>query len=517
MTEKQGNAAQPEQQGSSVSNITAIAQLNAPDKAKNLNLLSNALNPSPAPASVQKVVVKHAQVVSKVVSRKVSDPTKIIPARPAHEVQNTAVNISSVDTLLNNPAPRPKSVDILIIPPKPQNPVLNPPPINSVSALLQNSPPKPIQSIIVPQHSVYNVTEKKPIISDMESLLQHPMPQPPLTITQVSSTVPVTKSVGPSVIFRNVAPKQVVPPPPVVHEVKPAAIYPALPTASEIQLLIDAIDVEIEELHAKMKSLEDERTLGMIEMPDLNERGENVKILDFHNIIYTQSAAEAVIAASQSIAKQSHEKNKMPTQSDKYTHITQLPLFMDEMQHEDSNTETMLHVLCQKVSKVDLKARQLSLEYAERRKMWEESNDLLDAYHKDIRASIDEWPPEFALSIIKPTDHTATRFCGKDQIMYLDDEEKEAYLYYDENSYVEDPVKEHEIYKKRNPWSDTEKQIFLDKYYQHPRDFKKIAQALPLKTIKEVIEYYNIYRIKLNLKQADVAGRRRGRKRILVE
>ncbi|EAY20306.1 Myb-like DNA-binding domain containing protein [Trichomonas vaginalis G3] len=498
------------------------------EKSFNLDILQNPVVPATNGPQVQKVIVKHHQPVSKVICRKISEPSKLFDNKHTTESSNSGINISIVDTLLNTHVSRPKSVDVY------QDPKTNLPSQpataqnNSLAALLQPSQQRPMQIIRVPRQSssskkkdgervarqeakLITIIDNKPHISDVGSLLQHPstqIPSQPQIIVKTAPKIPTA-----SVFFnQNVIKVQ---PPPI--EAKPACLYPVLPSATDVQLLIDAVDLEIKELEAKMDELVTERTLGMISLPDFSDSGKNVKILDFHNVIHSKDISQSVIEGSRRIAEQSHSKFKMPVKTNKFGHISHLPHYKDEMENQESVMETMMQVLCQKIVKSDTKMKQLTHEYIERRKLWEESNELLDLYHKDLHASIDEWPPEFALSFIKPTDQTVTQFCGKDQIMYLDDEEKESYLYYNENSFVEDPVKEHERYKKRISWSESEKQTFLEKYYQHPRDFKKIAQALPLKSIKEVIEYYNIYRIKLNLKAADVAGRKRGRKRILVE
>jgi hypothetical protein len=63
-----------------------------------------------------------------------------------------------------------------------------------------------------------------------------------------------------------------------------------------------------------------------------------------------------------------------------------------------------------------------------------------------------------------------------------------------------------------------EKQIFLDKYRLHPRDFRKIAAGLHQKTVKDVIEFYYCNRIALNLKGIEQQSKRgRGRKKMITE
>lgn len=58
------------------------------------------------------------------------------------------------------------------------------------------------------------------------------------------------------------------------------------------------------------------------------------------------------------------------------------------------------------------------------------------------------------------------------------------------NRRVHDPVKESEDLRCQNPWSDMEKCIFLDKFLQHPKDFRKIASYLKNKAVRDCIAFY---------------------------
>jgi hypothetical protein len=55
---------------------------------------------------------------------------------------------------------------------------------------------------------------------------------------------------------------------------------------------------------------------------------------------------------------------------------------------------------------------------------------------------------------------------------------------------VHDPFEELDELKCQNPWSDMEKCIFLDKFLQHPKDFRKIASYLRNKSVRDCIAFY---------------------------
>ena len=69
------------------------------------------------------------------------------------------------------------------------------------------------------------------------------------------------------------------------------------------------------------------------------------------------------------------------------------------------------------------------------------------------------------------------------------------------NRFVEDPKREHDEFRARLHWSNDERQTFVEVYRKNPKDFRKIADALPEKTHKDVIEFYYLNRYALCLKE----------------
>mmetsp|Transcript_13346 Transcript_13346/g.19641 ORF Transcript_13346/g.19641 Transcript_13346/m.19641 type:complete len:1500 (+) Transcript_13346:116-4615(+) len=53
-----------------------------------------------------------------------------------------------------------------------------------------------------------------------------------------------------------------------------------------------------------------------------------------------------------------------------------------------------------------------------------------------------------------------------------------------------DPVKESQEQSRSNIWTDMEKCIFLDRFLQHPKDFRKIASFLRNKSTKDCVAFY---------------------------
>ena len=55
---------------------------------------------------------------------------------------------------------------------------------------------------------------------------------------------------------------------------------------------------------------------------------------------------------------------------------------------------------------------------------------------------------------------------------------------------VLNPLEEAKEQRHTNPWSDIEKCIFLDRFLQHPKDFRKIASFLKNKSVHDCISFY---------------------------
>jgi hypothetical protein len=148
--------------------------------------------------------------------------------------------------------------------------------------------------------------------------------------------------------------------------------------------------------------------------------------------------------------------------------------------------------------------------------MWEAYCGRLSEVKREERAVVGTWPKEFTKPRIRSLEAIRER-AGGDQPMFLDPGEREEYRFFNMNGLVEDPVGEHRAYRRRLVWTDAEVVTFVERYGQHPRDFKRIASGLAGKSVKDVIEFYNIERGRLNLKELDLIARKKGQKRVIGE
>merc|ERR1712008_18979 len=64
-----------------------------------------------------------------------------------------------------------------------------------------------------------------------------------------------------------------------------------------------------------------------------------------------------------------------------------------------------------------------------------------------------------------------------------------------------DPLREYSERKFVNTWTDSEKEIFKEKFLLHPKNFGLIAQSLERKTVPDCVQYYYLSKKTENYKQ----------------
>lgn len=294
-----------------------------------------------------------------------------------------------------------------------------------------------------------------------------------------------------------------------------AAPFPTMPNSQELLAHIKATEEEIVLEKRKLKDLIISTRPKVVEFGSVDSVGPEVGLRNCSGVLVGKKSLDSIIKANKAKVQQSHDKNLLHDEiTSKYKRVGDYPFYFSD--NSQFLAPMLEHIADRKEREYEYNQK-LCKEYIERRANWQKLSDNLNNYHKVLHASIDQWPPEFAVN--RPKDNDLEKILSvvaPDQIMYNDPEERESYLYFDENMLVEDPVLAHNQFKQRIVWTDQEKQIFMEKYALHPREFKKIANSLPGKTIKDVIEYYHNYRIKLDLKKLEVAARSKGSKRRVI-
>ncbi|XP_064619549.1 protein PRRC2A-like isoform X2 [Lineus longissimus] len=81
------------------------------------------------------------------------------------------------------------------------------------------------------------------------------------------------------------------------------------------------------------------------------------------------------------------------------------------------------------------------------------------------------------------------------------DARQRHYKFINTNSLIEDPMAEYKERQLLNMWTEQEKEIFKEKFLQHPKNFGVIASYLERKSVTDCIQYYYLSKKNENYKQ----------------
>ena len=296
-----------------------------------------------------------------------------------------------------------------------------------------------------------------------------------------------------------------------------AAPFPTLPTRREVQEMKAQVDADIQRYHAELYSLQHERNallhMGAQLIPEKSE----FQIHEYRGLLITDFQIDTVIADNRSKKAISHnsaslKRNILPS---KFRHIYELPHFKDIIQEERRNLPAMLSLkFASKRVEIE-KAQALAHAYLKARDLWIQRCPAIQEYGLHTDEINERWPNEFP-KYSEIDDELRLKWVAPDSRMYLCKRDMQDRCYYNMNGYVEDPVREHNAFRNRICWTEHEVKVFLDKYHQSPKDFRKIADSLPEKNIKDVIEFYYRNRYELCLSDTETAPKKRSTKKKVI-
>lgn len=299
------------------------------------------------------------------------------------------------------------------------------------------------------------------------------------------------------------------------------APFPLLPTKNEVLVQKEEVEQEITATRAELSSLQHQRDLYDNSSRSLIPTTSGSGFFEYHNILISENTVNSVLEENKKRKERSMKPayigvhNGEPAIS-QYQKIEDLPLYKETIQEYG---EILAPLLCYHFQLKEIaveKQVSYTFHYLEKRKNWEEKFSFFDEYAARVDYVSENWPPEFPKGKTKKDDNEALKWVAPDQSMFITNMKKESQCYYNMNGFVEDPIAEHDMYRHRISWNEDEKKTFIEKYTQHPKKFRLIAEALPLKSVKDVIEFYNINRFTLGLKEKEGARRKRGGKAKVV-
>lgn len=296
---------------------------------------------------------------------------------------------------------------------------------------------------------------------------------------------------------------------PPVHS---AAPLPKMPSKTMVNGQRKSVMQELNDLKAELSSLE-----RMQQGPNsrvLTVRDSSVKgIVEYHNFIINNNLVNDIIADNVRRKKKS-EAHMLCQCGSTYSQIQDLPDYKKKNQEYVNLMTPLFFAHMHNALLVQEKQMALAQKYIEIKNRWENGAKAIDEYSIRMDGCHEKWPPEFPKEKTKSDKEEEVRkYTAPDQPQIMTRLRRETMCLFNMNGYVEDPEAAHKEYKNRISWSEEEKQTFVEKYIQRPKKFAFIAQSLPLKSVKDVIEFYYINRYDLNLKEKEGILRKRGGRR----
>jgi hypothetical protein len=291
-----------------------------------------------------------------------------------------------------------------------------------------------------------------------------------------------------------------------------AAPWPSLPTRRDVTQAKADTDQEIQRLRADLSSLQHERNsfnhgAGSFVQPDPNQG-----VHEHRGVLIMDNTIDSVLRCNQARKAESDKLSQLPTGVRLFKRVVEFPLYRQTLLAQRQNIVALFE--CQYHARVILNEHESTL--ADRYRSIMETHGVLGKAMEEYSARTGTSSGDIDEVATTVDDAARLRWTAPDQQMYLSQRERTIHCYYDMNGFVEDPPFKHAEFKGRISWTDEERDIFLEKYGQHPKDFRKIQAALPEKSHKDVIEFYYLKRYELNLKELGAAAKKRGGKKKVI-
>jgi hypothetical protein len=296
-----------------------------------------------------------------------------------------------------------------------------------------------------------------------------------------------------------------------------AAPFPGMPTGKEIQDVKAEVEQEISRYRADLSSFQHERNSFERRARPLIPPDASKGMHEYRGLLIMDTTVDAVMSENRARKAQSLQAD-MEVGMPPFHNLTDLPFFKQMITKQRQNVVPML--VSEYTARVMMEERKIELasQYLQRAESWKHARSVISEYSARTVEKSESWPQEFPKDPQKVDDAARLRWVAPDQEMFMTDRNRLDGCFFDMNGFVDDPQSEHDEYRDRLVWSEEERQVFIEKYRQHPKDFRKIRAALPDKSYKEVIEFYylNKFRYELSLRENEGAARRRGGKKKVI-
>lgn len=306
-----------------------------------------------------------------------------------------------------------------------------------------------------------------------------------------------------------------------------AAPFPSIPTVQEVKQAKDSVEEELTRLNTELSSLLYEKnrlnSLSRLFLSDVTS--EDIHM--YRGMVISDKVIHSILEENRKKAQESHhdvliEPSPVPDTSTHmlpmYRHLADLSDYKTMLEtHNELLVPLLVVRMVYRTSLIE-KEKELVEKYHSLNDSWQNVKESLDEYNARTGEKNENWPDVFYFEPDGPNEiDDKLKWTAPDTRMFISKREKFEKLYFDNNGFVPDPVKEHKEYMNRSVWVDGEKRAFIEAFRNYNREFNKIAKDIPDKTVNEIIEYYYLNKYKLNLLDIENVSKRRSSKKKIVQ
>ena len=298
----------------------------------------------------------------------------------------------------------------------------------------------------------------------------------------------------------------------------------ALPSALEVVRYSRDLSDELNRLAADLNSLLSEKeniVRGERNHFEIRERPHRID--QYQGFLLSRDLFDEFREANRARIQRSHKKFTVQSNLVLDT-IEELPQYLSVM---DRHAKFLPHIFTAMFWRASLVQEQkllYAMYYVELWKVWrQEAVPAIDTlnlkYHIDMRGEWGEEQPE-ARPTVPFEGPRALEGVAPDVEMRLRVELPAYNDFVNNNGFVEDPVKEHMMFKRRLYWTNEDRELFIQLFWKHPHRFAKIAESFPNKTAKDMIEFYYLIKNSQEMAATKAMKNRRGvtkEKKVITE
>jgi hypothetical protein len=284
--------------------------------------------------------------------------------------------------------------------------------------------------------------------------------------------------------------------------------YPSLPRVADVAISEQEIDKSLVELRALEAFLTSARDQPHYVSKPFDHNG--LGVLSWRGLLIDHRLIDSFRQQNSAIVRKANLHALVPS----HVHLSQHDFFrncMAEISAQAKDCIIMFSVYFARQIFIHQRLLQLANRYSLLSLRWHSICVCIDCLNLQTHTLPNIWGSEQPFS---PTMDSAALEYSEDVPMIKDPELAQALCFDNQNMFVEDPEMEHTQFVRRTKWDPHELAIFHEQFLVHSKDFRKIAEALPLRSTSDVAELYYLRRFSPEMMKIISIPRKRHKKYI---